>query len=80
MTITTKYLGPTDFRGSRIRAACGDRSVTVPYDHALDSFDNHAAAARTLAATLNTTGSFAVASVSKGYAFTRVIESSTITF
>jgi hypothetical protein len=43
----TKYLGPTDTRGSRVKAThiTTRKSVTVPWDHALDSFDNHATAA-----------------------------------
>lgn len=32
-TITTKYLGPTGRRGSRIKATCEAGSVTVPYDY-----------------------------------------------
>lgn len=47
--ITTRYLGPTNARGSRIRAACDAGSITVPYDHALGIEDNHAAAVVALA-------------------------------
>lgn len=44
--IVTRYHGPTNSRGSRIRASEPDgRSVTVPYDHALNSDANHLAAA-----------------------------------
>lgn len=44
--ITTKYYGPTATRGSSIRAVC-DRGgkpvkVSVPYDNALNSAQNHA--------------------------------------
>lgn len=38
IAIHTKYLGPTNTRGSRIKAyTCGHRGVTitVPYNHAL---------------------------------------------
>jgi len=52
MAIETKFLGATDFRGSRIKAQAMDswsngkrESVTVGYDHALNSEDNHVAAA-----------------------------------
>jgi hypothetical protein len=31
--ITTKYLGPTNFRGSRIKASCEAGSITLPYDY-----------------------------------------------
>ena len=43
--ITTKYLGPTNYKGSRISASDGTRRVIVSYDPALDSFPNHLAAA-----------------------------------
>lgn len=43
----TKYLGPTDHRGSRVRArhVTTRKAVTLSWDHALDSFENHAEAA-----------------------------------
>lgn len=48
--ILTRYLGPTDTRGSRVKAMAGGlSSVTVAWDHALNADDNHAAAAATLA-------------------------------
>lgn len=47
--ITTKYLGPTDFKGSRISATDGDGNrVSVPYEYALNSDGNHIAAATAL--------------------------------
>lgn len=48
--IKTKYLGPTNHRGARVKAVSsyGETSVTMPWDHALDSFDNHQAAAMAL--------------------------------
>lgn len=48
--ITTKFLGPTNSRGSRIKATAAAGSVTVSYDHALNTDDNHSAAAKALAA------------------------------
>jgi hypothetical protein len=50
-SIYTKYIGPTNFRGSRIKATAsnGAGSLTVSYDHALNVDGNHAAAARALA-------------------------------
>lgn len=47
--IVTKYLGPTDYRGARIKAIAGAGSVTVSWDHALDTDDNHQFAAFQLA-------------------------------
>lgn len=47
--ITTKYLGPTDCKGSRVKADDGDgNSITLPWRNRWDSEDNHAEAARSL--------------------------------
>lgn len=46
--ITTKYLGPTNFRGGRIKAQAWAGSITVSWDHALDTDGNHDAAALAL--------------------------------
>lgn len=54
--ITTKFLGATDFRGSRIVARCQARRVTVPWDHALGVEENHQLAAQTLAEKLGWAG------------------------
>lgn len=43
--IQTKYLSPTNHRGSRIKAWCAARRLVVPWDHALDPEANHQAAA-----------------------------------
>jgi len=42
IAIVTKFMGPTNHRGSRVKALLpsGD-SVTIPWDHALDANDNH---------------------------------------
>lgn len=50
--IQTKYLGPTNHRGSRVKASCAAGSVTVPWDHALNTENNHAAACAALCAKL----------------------------
>lgn len=34
--IITKYLGPTNTKGERIKAWCAAGSVTIPYPHELD--------------------------------------------
>lgn len=46
--IRTRYLGPTNTRGARIRATNGARSVTIPYPYQLSREDAHAEAALTL--------------------------------
>lgn len=49
VAITTKYLGPTNTKGSRIKASAGrGREVTISYDHALGQEACHAKAARAL--------------------------------
>lgn len=45
----TKFLGPTNYRGSRVKAvSAGGKSVTVDWDHAANSGNNHAIAFHTL--------------------------------
>ena len=48
--IETRYLGPTNTKGGRIRARAWAGAITVPYDPALSSEDNHRAAAMALEA------------------------------
>ncbi len=45
----TKFLGPTNFRGARVKASAQAGSVTIGWDHALDTNENHDAAAKALA-------------------------------
>lgn len=47
-TVETKFLGPTDSRGSRVKAKAEAGSVTLSWDHALGLEENHDAAARAL--------------------------------
>lgn len=47
--IITKYLGPTNSRGSRVKAFCQAGQVTIPWDDALDVNQNHDKAATVLA-------------------------------
>lgn len=46
--IKTRYLGPTNYRGARIKASAQAGSVTVSYDYALNIDANHKAAAQAL--------------------------------
>ena len=44
--IKTKYIGPTNFKGARIKASdCDSNSITIPYPHELDSHQAHMLAA-----------------------------------
>ncbi len=47
-SITTKYHGPTNSRGSRVSATDGDSRIALSWDSALDSDANHDAAAKAL--------------------------------
>jgi hypothetical protein len=46
--IETKFLGPTNARGARVKASAEVGSVTVPWDHWLSTERNHDEAARAL--------------------------------
>lgn len=54
--IVTKYLGPTDSRGSRVKAKSYAGSVTIPWDDAKGVDENHQAAAIALARKLGWIG------------------------
>ena len=54
--IQTKYLGPTDFKGARVKAWIKGNAVVGPWDHALETVDNHGAAARALVVKLKWSG------------------------
>ena len=52
-SIQTKYLGPTNTRGSRIKATCWLTSVTVSWDYSASIEENHIAAIEALVCKLN---------------------------
>lgn len=54
--ITTKYIGPTDTRGSRVKAECAAGTRFYHWKSELDSFENHRAAAHQLCQALNWPG------------------------
>ena len=56
--IITKYLGPSNVRGSRIKATCQAGSVTLTWDDSLNSTANHRAAALALATKLKWDGNW----------------------
>ena len=68
--ITTKYLGATNTRGSRIKAFDMDgNSITIPYPHDLSGEDVHRAAAQALCAKMNWSGMLIGGATSGGYVF-----------
>jgi hypothetical protein len=64
--IQTRYLGPTNVRGTRIKAFVEGSSITCSYDYGLDNSDNHVAAAQRLAAKLKWDYSLASGSLPNG--------------
>ena len=56
--ITTKYIGPSNTRGSRIKAKAAAGSITMHYDCALNTEANHAKAAEALARKFGWAGSY----------------------
>ena len=46
--IKTKYIGPSNVRGSRVKAECDAMTVILSWDDSLDTEANHVAAAREL--------------------------------
>lgn len=47
--IVTKYIGPSNVRGSRVKARAAAGSVILHWDSSLNSEDNHSRAAQALA-------------------------------
>jgi hypothetical protein len=72
--IETKYMGPTNTRGSRIKATAAAGSVMVPFDYQLNPDGNHKAAADALIAKMGWQGTFAQGGNVKGdgYVFVNV--------
>jgi hypothetical protein len=51
--IVTKYFGPTDTRGSRIKAYLGKTTKTIPYPYELSGEECHMAAVAALCVKLD---------------------------
>lgn len=66
--IQTKYHGPTNTRGSRIRATDRDgHSVTIPYPHELSAEEGHRLAAKKLCEKMNWRGELATGGFPDSY-------------
>jgi hypothetical protein len=72
--ITTKYIGPTNYRPARVKVTCDAHTATVAWDHALDTVENHARAARQVADLLGWTkySNYHVGGTKDGYVFVAV--------
>jgi len=73
-TIMTKYLGPTNTKGSRIKAmqSYGVKQVTIDFDYSLNDEGNHALAAQMLLNRLGWRGEWRMGGTDKGYVFVNV--------
>lgn len=70
VAIETHYVGPSNFRGARIVASTeSGQRITRSYDHALNSGENHEAAARALADKMGWGGELMGGGTKKGYCF-----------
>jgi len=60
LAITTKYMGPTNTKGARIKASVvgGTESFTLSYEHDQDAYNNSALAMALLVQKLVTLGRF----------------------
>jgi hypothetical protein len=67
--ITTKYIGPSNVRGSRVKAQCQAGSITLEWDDSLNSERNHETAAKALAAKLDWRGKWRGGSPHDGHGF-----------
>ena len=72
-TISTKYFGPTNTRGPRVKAmtSSGHRgsTYTVEWDDSLDVEGNHAAAAQKLLDKIGWRGEWRMGAMDRGYVF-----------
>lgn len=74
-SITTKFIGPTDYRGSRVKARTytGQHSVTLAWRYELGADGNHIAAAKHLAKSLGWSGRWVMGETdASGYVFVNV--------
>jgi len=67
--IQTKFMGPTNERGSKIKATDGDNSVYCDYDHALHHSERHCFAAFKLAKKLGWSGFYVGGGTKDGFVF-----------
>lgn len=71
LQIKTTYVGPTDTKGSKIRATFNGKTVSVPYDYALNQEQRHHKAALAFADKhgLKVSDTWAANDHAKGYFF-----------
>ena len=69
-TIQTKYLGPTNYKGARIKASDEDgNSITIPYPYELSGEAVHRKGAEALKDKMDWKGELIGGSLKNGYVF-----------
>lgn len=82
IAIQTKFIGPTNSRGSRVKATTLDKnpstgrpdSITISWDHALNAHNNHRQAAKALAERNGWSGFWAHGDTLDGAVWVRVLD------
>lgn len=69
IAIITKYLGPSDYRGSRVKAFTDQDTRIVDWDHALSMEKNHDRAAVALCQKMGWKGTLVRGGIKHGYAY-----------
>jgi hypothetical protein len=70
IAILTKFIGPTNYRGARVKAyTTSGHRIVVPWDHALNVEENHDAAALALCRKMEWGGKLVRGSTEVGYAY-----------
>ena len=67
--IVTRYFGPTNTRGARVKATAEAGSVMLRWDDALGIYDNHVKACEALIARLRWDGVWYGGAMASGYVF-----------
>ena len=70
--ITTKYVGATSYKPSRVKATAEAGSITLSWDSSLDENENYAAACRALADKWEWGGDWVGGGTAQGYVFVNV--------
>lgn len=74
-TITVKYLGPTNTKGTRIKASCEGGSVTVSRDYSAEVEQDYMRAAKALKDKMGWSGDMVGGHTRDGMVFVFVTES-----
>lgn len=72
--IITKYIGPTNNRGARIKAWCEAGAITIPFDYALNQEERHCNAVSALLEKLDWGGDWLGSYAGKDMIFVDVSE------